>query len=430
MLGRMRGSIALLPASELDSQAALKVLAIDGKRPDDDGYPLLSKPKTLTGANPQSSGTSAESPTAEASFHRQLAAQPDEPGAIERPATMEDWDGDGWPPIHMLVFAHGRAEGESSKAAGSTRDTNSFGIEVVDVLLTSALTDRMSILAETTYAAQDSGEFVVEVERLLLKYCFNDALNVKAGRFLTSIGYWNRHYHHGEWLQTSIDRPEVIDFEDESGLLPIHSVGVGLNGSFFTGAGVLEYTLEVANGRGPTADVTQSKQDGNREKAINVAVGMKPEFLPGVEFGAGSYFDRIPENTDASAGALHGQVQEQITNLYCAYNDTNWELMGEYFFLEHDYGDRTTHSKGWYAQVGRHLGDWTPYVRVDGIDRAALDDYFESTDAGLTTAIGIRRDINSHAALTLQYERAQVDAQPGGQDIVNQSYVLQLSVVF
>lgn len=434
MLERLRGSLTVFPAKEVISQANVKVVAVDGKHPGEQGY-LLSTTET-TQANAQiqdrielasvieAAAGAPETQNATAIADSRAAA------ALAAPRTLEEWDGEGWPPLNLRVFAHGEFEWEKETEAGVDTSTNGFSIEVVDLLMTSALTERFSVLAETTFEAQEEGGFVLEVERLLLKYRASDEFTVSAGRFLTSIGYWNTRYHHGEWLQTSIDRPEVLDFEDDTGMLPTSNVGVSFKGAFYMDRAAVDYTFEIANGLGPTPAVPQVELDANDAKAVNLAIGVEPTSVPGLRLGGGFYFDKIPENTDASLGNVHGEIDERITSLFCAYNDIDWETMGEYFWIDQEEAGVSADSSGWYVQVGRHYGDWTPYVRVDAVNRSDQNTYFDTADDGFTHAIGVRRDLGKHVALTLQYEHAEFDAPPGDDNSETDTVVLQASVVF
>ena len=37
----------------------------------------------------------------------------------------------------------------------------------------------------------------------------SDRLKVSFGRYHTPINYWNTAFHHGQWLQTTISRPDA-----------------------------------------------------------------------------------------------------------------------------------------------------------------------------------------------------------------------------
>ena len=54
--------------------------------------------------------------------------------------------------------------------------------------------------------------FNAEVERLIIRYDLNDYFKVSFGRYHTPVNYWNTAFHHGQWLQTTISRPEMTQF--------------------------------------------------------------------------------------------------------------------------------------------------------------------------------------------------------------------------
>lgn len=439
VLERTRGSITVVPVDEVPKKPSFRIIAIDEKTPGTEGYPLVQLPQMVARSRP-TPGENVRASDASVWLDQEPPdpvplAQDEE--LLERVATLERMmsgeSGDGpdqRPSLNLHFFAHMEAEIEREMSGGETSREGAFSIEVLDMLTTSALTDRLSVLTETVIEAQDEGDYEIEIERLLLKYRFSDALNIQAGRFLTTLGYWNSRYHHGEWLQTSIDRPEVLDFEDDSGLLPIHNVGIRLKGAAHTDVVSVDYALEVANGRGPTPDTPQVKLDENDMKAWNLSVGVQPSFLPGLRVGGGVYLDDIPANDDDERGPLHGPLEEIITNVYCAYDDARWELMAEYFDLEHDDGFVTTDSSGWYVQVGRHIGDWTPYARFDGLKRDDNETFWDSPEDSSTSAFGIRYDVAQWASLTAQYEHADTDAPPGDDDERTRTFVIQASFTF
>ena len=70
--------------------------------------------------------------------------------------------------------------------------------------------------------------FNAEVERMILRFDHSDRLKVSFGRYHTPINYWNTAFHHGQWLQTTITRPEMIQFGGR--FLPVHFVGALVEG--------------------------------------------------------------------------------------------------------------------------------------------------------------------------------------------------------
>src|SRR6185295_17726091 len=140
----------------------------------------------------------------------------------------------------------------------------------------------------------DTNEFGIDMERIEVAYLFSDYLRLRFGRFHTAIGYYNDAYHHGRYFQTTVDRPEIVRFEDEGGLIPAHSVGLHADGRFPLGAlGALRYDADLANGRGATPAEVTNLADANGAKAYNLRLRIEPAFLDGLIAGASIYVDKI-----------------------------------------------------------------------------------------------------------------------------------------
>ncbi len=118
-----------------------------------------------------------------------------------------------------------------------------------DLFLTSKLSERLNFLAEIVLGPDDTNVFGLDIERYQLTYKANRYFAATAGRFHTSIGYYNTAYHHGVWFSTAEGRPIMYLFEDSGGILPVHMVGVNVTGAVpHTGKLGLHYVAEVGNG--------------------------------------------------------------------------------------------------------------------------------------------------------------------------------------
>jgi hypothetical protein len=98
--------------------------------------------------------------------------------------------------------------------------------------MSSALSPKVSVFGELSLTARtDAGAgappapgFNAEVERVIIRYDRNDYFRVSFGRYHTPINYWNTAFHHGQWLQTTISRPEMTQFGGS--FIPVHFWGV------------------------------------------------------------------------------------------------------------------------------------------------------------------------------------------------------------
>lgn len=70
-----------------------------------------------------------------------------------------------------------------------------------------------------------------EVERLQIGVATASAYKIWVGRFHTPISFWNTAFHHGAFMQTTIARPGISEYEDGQGVMPMHTTGLLLEGS-------------------------------------------------------------------------------------------------------------------------------------------------------------------------------------------------------
>ena len=327
----------------------------------------------------------------------------------------EEDEDSGEPKLLLSGFGHVQFDYQHiSMTGGGTSNSNAFALGGLDLFLRSQLNEKVSFLNETVFEPNSDGENVLDVERLIIKYEINDDFNVQAGRFHSSFGYWNRAFHHGEFLSTSIGRPDVLKFEDDGGLLPIHIIGLLFEGRYDTESFEFAGNLEIGNGRGPVPDPPQIVVDGTMGKSLNLHLTAKPKAIEGLEIGVGGYLDRIPANTDASKGTVHGKLNESILSFQATYQNENWVLLGEAFFIHHGGGGSpSADSNGYYLQLAYQHEDWTPYLRFDAINVYNQDVFLASLDDRTTIALGVRYDFAEMNALKLQLSFTDVNAATG-----------------
>src|SRR6266849_2850811 len=135
----------------------------------------------------------------------------------------------------------------------------------------SALSPRVSFFGELSLTARpDAGTgtpaatgFNAEVERATVRFSQSDYLKVSFGRYHTPINYWNTAFHHGQWLQTSISRPEMTQFGGR--FIPVHFVGGLVEGAAPAGGLNLNYGFGLGNGR--SSVITRSGDFGDSNNA-------------------------------------------------------------------------------------------------------------------------------------------------------------------
>ena len=274
--------------------------------------------------------------------------------------------------------------------------------------MTSELSPRTTFFGEISFTPRpDAGTgtpaatgFNTEVERMIVRFDYSDQLKVSVGRYHTPINYWNTAFHHGQWLQTSITRPEMTQFGGR--LLPVHFVGGLVEGSVPAGGLNLNYKAGVGNGRGSVISRGGDHGDVNSQLAWLVNAFVKPDRLFGLQVGGAVYGDRVTLATSA-------EFNEHIVSAHAVWQKENPEVVFEYAAVRHR--DRQTGAIAWtpafYIQVAHRLPFnnelWKPYVRFEHIDVNAADAMFAGLPSLDMSTVGLRYDASVFAAVKAEY---------------------------
>jgi hypothetical protein len=297
-------------------------------------------------------------------------------------------------------------------AAQRSETPNSFALGQLALFVTSAINDRVSVLAEVVIEASSATtEVTVDLERLQLTYRANDHLNISAGRYHTGIGFYNAAFHHGAYFETVIGRPRIFRFEHEGGVLPIHEVGLSVRGKVPKTGSTLQYVAEVGNGRRWT-DFGDEILDQNKAKSTNVGLSVRPEGWRDAEVGASFYRDDIPVDVDTS-------VTHHITAIYGIYRTPSVELMAEWLELSYrQAGIATAYvDRGGYVQVSQALGKLRPYYRYDRLDINPATPFIGDYGSSTQHVAGLRFDPAAWVGIKSQYERMYENGGAGANGV-------------
>lgn len=306
----------------------------------------------------------------------------------------------------------------------SSDDTSPDGFAIGQAVAHASayLDESLSAFGEFTLTASDSG-YSFEVERLIVKYEFSDRYRLSAGRYHTPIGYWNSAFHHGAWLQTPASRPQMMKFGSKN--VPIHFVGVLLEGNLPPGDLGLEYKAGFGNGRHSNIARGGDTGDVNSDKAWMLQLLAKPRRYTGLNFGINIYSDRIslPGSAD---------IDEFTYSAYAAWSKESPEVVIEYLHSEHELvtdGGASGDVDAWYAQVGYRLpgkhSAWKPYARVERNRVDASDPLLGSEGLDYDgNVLGLRWDFNRHAVLKAEYRNEEF-----GSTGRENNFRLQLAIV-
>jgi hypothetical protein len=288
-----------------------------------------------------------------------------------------------------------------------------------DLFMTSKLSDHLSFLAEVVLGPDDTNEFGVDIERYQLTYRVNRYFSASAGRFHTSIGYYNTAYHHGNWFSTAEGRPIMYLFEDSGGVLPVHMVGVTLSGEVPNTEKLgLNWIAEIGNGLSSNPIGTESVQNfysDRNYKATNLAFFITPQPLPGWQIGGSWYHDGINPSQAQSPLSIP-EIRQNIESAYVVYFSSNWEFMTEGVLLSnHVMGTSVPfRSPMAYTQIARAFGIYKPYFRYQYVRDNVNDPINLLKGTYYGPSAGIRIDFATYAAFKLQFNHLYQSSQLAG----------------
>jgi hypothetical protein len=311
-------------------------------------------------------------------------------------------------PLHAFAdvgYVHSSRANEAGKKSG-------FALGNLDLYLTPEISARVKALFELNFEYDRNGNIGEDLERAQFAYAVSDALTLWVGRFHTPFGYWNTAFHHGAQLQTTVERPQFLQFEDHGGILPAHTVGLWGTGELGVGDGRLLYDAYVGNGdriaNGQLDFNAELDDNGNRE--VGFSLGYRFGAAPsGLLIGVDGLSEHVSAPTGSATASL---VAMRFIGGYAVYDADNWEVIAEYYrFLNHDLTNSDALHRSWsgYVQLGYIFsGRLTPYARYEEALLDQTDPYFAAQIEGRSytrALVGLRYDLSPKAALKLEWDR-------------------------
>ena len=322
--------------------------------------------------------------------------------------------------LEFAIFA------DSSLSDGSGDDANSsFAVGAVDFFASHAIDDKSRAFIEYVFEAGDDG-LVTDLERIWVSRDITDNITLGAGRFHAPLGFWNRTYHHGAFMQDTVSRPFFLDFEDgAAGVLAVHTVGLMSWGEFDLGNGTLAYEAALANGSnintddfGLTADETGKPEieindsgDANSDKSLSVRLRYSAGSTP----WNGSVFFNIQDIAESGEGTLSTTTNRIVSNGEDLLEQTliGFDLQGkmgpislltEYYNFDHDSDlleGGSTGGSAYYLQLAWQASeDLKVLIRREDLSFDENDVWFSLLGAGE----------GNHDVLALRYELSQTNA--------------------
>ncbi len=225
-----------------------------------------------------------------------------------------------------------------------------------DLYLHSRLTDKTSAQADITFEEVDAQSYKLDMRQALLTYDVNEHLRVSTGRYQTGIGYYNSAYRTAAWLQTTADRPLIMEYASNGGLLPTQAVGISITGAVPSGKLNLNYLVQYGSSDTIRPEISGSGQLNDENDGNHVLLGVfaRPDRVAGLQVGSSFFHDKITNNA-SGAPVRYGQT---ILNAYVVYARHGLELLNEGFLIRHSelHATDVFNMSAFYTQASRRFG--------------------------------------------------------------------------
>lgn len=296
---------------------------------------------------------------------------------------------------------------------------DSFVRPAVDTLY-SYSGNRFRFLAEYLWSSTES-----ELERMKAGWQTGDNTMLWLGRFHATAKFWTTEYHHGQFLQTSITRPSIDEWEDESGPMPSHITGLSLeHESLRSNESAINYGFAVGLGPQFAGDELipfdlLDPQSGH-DVSINYRMAYQPNVLSLNQFGVLAAWNEINVVSESSPQLADLDHIRQVTiGLFADWNWDKWRLLANFVYFNNDmqYTDAPEEDEfvSGYVQAEYQVSsDWTIFGRSENGFNEDSSPYLRLLPAFVAHRhmIGVRWDFADFQSLTA--EIADTSAQGDG----------------
>ena len=296
---------------------------------------------------------------------------------------------------------------------------------------------RFRFLGEYLWSSTES-----ELERLQFGWRAGSNTMWWFGRFHNTSKFWTTEFHHGQYMQTSITRPSVEDWEDESGPIPSHVTGVTLEHTV-PGASQDAWNMGFSLGLAPRfvkdelAPFDFLEPESDHGLSFNGRISYRPDMLGNKQIGALVGWNDINVDQQSSPDlAGLDDIQQLTVGLFGDWRWNNWRLLGSVVHFEHDLRYTTGVVKdeflAGYLQAEYEVGEeWTLFGRIDHSTDEDNSPYLMLLPAFVSHRhmLGVRWDFSQKQALTME----AADTSTQGQNFEHDSFKevrFQWSAVF
>ncbi len=297
--------------------------------------------------------------------------------------------------------------------------------------------DRFRLLAEYVWSSSEN-----ELERLQAAWQVDAKTTLWFGRFHAISKYWTTEYHHGQFMQTSISRPGVEEWEDESGPMPSHITGLWLEHEYSINDRSA-INLGLTSGLAPKfagqelVPFDLLNPESGHDLAISGRVDYRPDILSMNQIGLALAYNDIAVVSESSPMLADLNSISQVTlSVFANWQWKDWRLSTSwvYFDIDMRYRDGDIGDDfilGYVQGEYKATKNWTIFGRSEiGIDEESSP-YLQLRPAYIAgrNMIGVRWDFADSQGLTIEF----ADTSTQGDGLAHDNFKelrIQWSAVF
>ena len=274
--------------------------------------------------------------------------------------------------------------------------------------------------------------FETDLERFSITNAINDNIDIKMGRFVEPLGFWNHNFHHASLSQDTVSRPFFLELEEQhEGVFPSHLVGAMVAGEYETWG----FQFAIANNSGIDSE--------NYDSTTPVELGTinfgdpstdKTSVIRGtwlvfdtVELGLLFMNNNLVEMSENNGldpvNIKRGDTlfEQKVVGFDYSYNGESFYTFGEYYQMEFTDNPfvpganlKSYDANAFYLQFGYRITDnLTTAYRYENLDYTANNStYFDVIGVGAETrhVVSFKYRIEESHALRLEINRRTPDA--------------------
>lgn len=255
-----------------------------------------------------------------------------------------------------------------------------------------------------------------DLERLQLGWQLSSDTIVWIGRYHQPTSVWNHDHHHGQYLQTSVTRPWIDEWEDLRGALPQHFTGVLVES---TRPVLGDWRLRTAAGAGIAPTLSNDGLEAfdllhphsTHRMGYQMRAAVHPDEFSETGVGVLAAADAlVAEGLMIPSAVSLDHVDLRLYGVFGSYAGESWRLTGTVYHAKAQlhYLLLVPPADGfWVGYVGaeqRFAPDFTGFARYEESSGAGGSLYLRLFEQFARTRYvgGVRWDFTARQALTLQ----------------------------